>query len=1790
MKKAKKVISLLVFACMLMQILPVSASGVSGLGWDESNPGCIYYSIPAGEDAFYVRVYKDGTLIDGNWYFANDEEISQGAICYDFYKYSFPVWGNGVYTFDVRTGNADDYTINNDAVMSPQYEYVMAKQVSAPYDAYFANDKISWECDDERVDHYEIVWTYDYGDEVYNHMWAEPCYENCAEVTEDVYDFYNECIESWDDVDWPAEDARLHAIIYSVPADRTDYEMNRTIVHIGDGYLGEGGSGGGMGGGSSGGSSGGSGYPDRDSVADKYYDAAKVVYDLGFMTDVYAGPQKTVTREDISYLLIKLMGMESTAVESQNRTSFSDLTKGTYLNGCAYILKNKGIISGTASGTFAPDDEVTYIQAIKMLVDIMGYSQYASAMGTYPIGYLSAAARVGISSKVSLAQTDTVSRQELAQLAFNTLNAKLMEYSYTVNGPVYTITDETLLYSLGYEKYKGDIFSYGLTVGVTGKKYSSSAPLGTDVNDEILSVGDNDLYGYRHSAMELYALGDEILSALPLYNASVVINEGESTASTSEIFIQFYDVTGYTEYSLNGGALLEIPEDDFVIYTIPELCGTYPVTVTLSNGRDKTATVTKNIEYSQEHKVYYYLNGSLYQEKVAVCGQPVPEVEEPSSTDCEFTGWDGIPETMPHDDLVINGDLRYVVNFDGVDANTGEEIKITSVETKVPEQMVFSLMYNSSNYDGGWADRQDPVIVYTDEEGNSYTYEYENSPLKLTLYGGWYDGVYVENEYDLVFSIPQDLPKGEYTIRVELTVPGGKESNSEVKPIVFVFEESSVETSKPGGSGGGSGSSGSVTLDRSVISDEFYDAAKVVYDLGFMEDIYTNYADNVTREDLALAFVKFAGLEEEAREEADTELYPDLTVGTYLNGCAVLLNKKGLMPAYNDGKFWPDDEVFLADAIMPFADFMGYAPYIEDKGGYPQGYLAAASMIGITENFETDAYVTVTNEELAGMVYGALNGRLMVSEGDSFTTVMQTPFTQYHGYEKYRGTFSVYGSDVTIDGTKYNYDNPQGTSAYETLFCRDNDVADYADNGLTAYVKDGEILCGVPYYSASITVNNNNWQANGNEIPVKFTTVGYTKYSINGSEYAAIPEDGVVKYTLSDPCGSKTLTIKLASTDGKYEASYTKYITLRTQHKLTYMADGEEFWYHMYYCDQSVTAPHNPEKEGYIFVGWDNLPEVMPHGDITVNAVFKEEESEPENPLTFTVTDTTTMEPIADAYITVAREDETVVQQVTSDADGVGVADIEDGKYKIYVLAKGFEPRSFTLEITGDNRSFDVYLNKNPLVNLETSVKEMTKEEMEDAGIDMDSAENKNIYKCTTVLKFTPVSDGGSADITPIEINFDYICDDSGAIIKADPIRTQGKIIYPVAKDIFLIVHSEVSWYKEMFDVELIAANTSVIENLSGVTARIELPEGLSLADMANEEQSLTADMGDILPGNSENVHWYIRGDEEGEYTIKGEVSYTREGGGITEDTVMGFATKDPVTVLGGDAMHLLIKAEKYAKAGQPYKMEYTLTNTSSKTLYDVVLNVLGGKFCEAYSVEEIILNGEILDMDNLGGTFNGGKELKAEEFEPGETLSGVFKITFGDGIDTEEEITYMVKEMYNFTGAGSTAVIPTEIVLVDSVHEHTWNKGVTVIASAQNSKGLRKFTCTSCGEIKYEDIPAGENIGSKGLRAYISRTPSDENGNMITRETIKKATSVSFEVDNFSGEDISGKFVVIFYGKDGDRVGLASADRTLGNGTVTVTVPITKTPVDPVGMKIMMWDSEMPLRPVGVAEDFEIN
>ncbi|MBQ3124082.1 MAG: S-layer homology domain-containing protein [Clostridia bacterium] len=167
-------------------------------------------------------------------------------------------------------------------------------------------------------------------------------------------------------------------------------------------------------------------FPDVDESA-AYAGAVDALTTLGIVNGDDNGkfnPENTVTRAEFAKMVVESLGAGNEAASSTD-TKFVD-AKGHWAAGYIEVGVAKEFINGYDEKTFGPDDQVTYAQAVKMLVAAIGYETYASQQGGWPSGYLAYGSELDIIAGVTGVSNDTaLTRAQCAVLIYNTLKAPI---------------------------------------------------------------------------------------------------------------------------------------------------------------------------------------------------------------------------------------------------------------------------------------------------------------------------------------------------------------------------------------------------------------------------------------------------------------------------------------------------------------------------------------------------------------------------------------------------------------------------------------------------------------------------------------------------------------------------------------------------------------------------------------------------------------------------------------------------------------------------------------------------------------------------------------------------------------------------------------------------------------------------------------------------------------------------------------------------------------------------------------------------------------------------------------------------------------------------------------------------------------------------------------------------------------------------------------------------------------------------------------------------------------------
>ncbi len=135
-------------------------------------------------------------------------------------------------------------------------------------------------------------------------------------------------------------------------------------------------------------------------------------------------PDGTLSRAAFCTMAVIMMGRGDEEPLYRNRTIFPDVRAGHWARGYINVAVSgeKKIIVGTSDGTFKPDADITYAQAVTILVRMLGFTDGDAGM-QWPTGYLTLGKDTGLTDGLEAVQPGgAISRAQAAHLFCNLLS------------------------------------------------------------------------------------------------------------------------------------------------------------------------------------------------------------------------------------------------------------------------------------------------------------------------------------------------------------------------------------------------------------------------------------------------------------------------------------------------------------------------------------------------------------------------------------------------------------------------------------------------------------------------------------------------------------------------------------------------------------------------------------------------------------------------------------------------------------------------------------------------------------------------------------------------------------------------------------------------------------------------------------------------------------------------------------------------------------------------------------------------------------------------------------------------------------------------------------------------------------------------------------------------------------------------------------------------------------------------------------------------------------------------
>ncbi len=184
-----------------------------------------------------------------------------------------------------------------------------------------------------------------------------------------------------------------------------------------------------------------------------FYDSITILSAFGIINgyeDGTFGPDKDVTRAEFATMLMRAMASAGLGSTDAAGTPFTDI-EGHWGISDIRTAYDLGIINGMTLTTFEPNSNVTYEQALKMIVCALNYGgQAESVQNTVPnqpwyYGYLQTARNLNLTDNVPVVTGQPAKRAHIAQMIYNALDVNMLEKIDHEAGPIYMASNQTWL-------------------------------------------------------------------------------------------------------------------------------------------------------------------------------------------------------------------------------------------------------------------------------------------------------------------------------------------------------------------------------------------------------------------------------------------------------------------------------------------------------------------------------------------------------------------------------------------------------------------------------------------------------------------------------------------------------------------------------------------------------------------------------------------------------------------------------------------------------------------------------------------------------------------------------------------------------------------------------------------------------------------------------------------------------------------------------------------------------------------------------------------------------------------------------------------------------------------------------------------------------------------------------------------------------------------------------------------------------------------------------------------------
>jgi uncharacterized protein YkwD len=463
--------------------------------------------------------------------------------------------------------------------------------------------------------------------------------------------------------------------------------------------------------------------------------------------------------------------------------------------------------------------------------------------------------------------------------------------------------------------------------------------------------------------------------------------------------------------------------------------------------------------------------------------------------------------------------------------------------------------------------------------------------------------------------------------------------------------------------------------------------------------------NTITRAEAATIMVRALGRESQAKSSKGATKYSDVSADNWASGYINVASDMGIIVGFPEGTFLPDSPVTYEQIVKMIVCAIGHDVKADANGGYPNGYLQAASTAGVTKGVGGSIGQAASRATVARLIYNSLEIEMMEATGFStgllgttYTTNGKTILNDYLNLEKVDATvektylsgdtYTKKNNDVTLDITKvYGSSDHVSKASYEkgesyVFDAGDTDVAIYLGYAITAYVGEDEETGEDTVFAVTLAAKNNEVEIDSDKLNEsgtsdsvisyvkKVTDRKYTTLSLD-KKYTLVVNGQIVSDSIEDYFDEfDVMTVVDNDNDDVYEFVFIS----------AYTSDGVEF----------VVTDIDSDRYSYYFEGKNDSFEVDLDEDDVLYSVVRDGKTADLDDIA--VGDTITVLDTSRDIITIYASSEYIT----------GTIDTYDDDENEYTIASGSKTKTYTLSPAytdsldvGDSGTFYInYLGK----------------------------------------------------------------------------------------------------------------------------------------------------------------------------------------------------------------------------------------------------------------------------------------------------------------------------------------------------------------------------------------------------------------------------------------------------------------------------------------------------------------